>query len=233
MNGSVNSIETLGTLDGPGLRTVVFLNGCMLRCKFCHNPEMFSLGELNTRPIDILKKVKSDKPYYKRNNGGVTFSGGDPLLQVDFLIETCRLLKKEGIHIALDTSGVGFGDYDTLLDYIDLLIFDVKSVTKKGFFNLTGGNLDSVFKFLDVANLKNKNFWVRQVIIPGLNDNKDYILALKSFIIKYIKNVKRVELLPFHNMARKKYEKLKINYEYKELPSMDKAKIKDLYKYLV
>lgn len=232
MNGSVSGIETLGTLDGPGLRTVIFLNGCMLRCKFCHNPEMFKIGELNVSPEDILKKVKRYKFYYKRNNGGVTFSGGEPLFQTEFLIETCKLLKKENIHIVLDTAGVGFGDYNTLLEYIDLIIFDVKSTTKVGFLDLTRGDFNKVFEFLKVANAKNKKFWVRQVIIPGVNDNKEYIESLKVFIYKNIKNVEKIELLPFHNMAKDKYVKLGLSYEYSDLPSMDKEKLKVLYRHL-
>lgn len=232
MNGSVSGIETLGTLDGPGLRTVIFLNGCMLRCKFCHNPEMFKIGKLNASPEDILNKVKRYKIYYKRNNGGVTFSGGEPLFQTDFLIETCKLLKKENIHIALDTAGVGIGDYNTLLDYIDLIIFDVKSTTRAGFLDLTRGDFNKVLEFLKIANSKNKKFWVRQVIIPGINDNEEYIKSLKIFIDENIKNVEKIELLPFHNMAKKKYINLGLPYEYSDLPSMNKERLKDLYKYL-
>ena len=229
MNGSVNSIETLGTLDGPGLRTIVFLNGCALRCKFCHNPEMFKLGKLNTTPQELLRKIKRYKPYYKRNNGGVTFSGGDPLMQTAFLIEVCRLLKREQIHVALDTSGVGFGDYNTLLNYVDLIIFDVKSTNSNDFFGLTGGNIQKVLDFLAIANSKNKKFWVRQVIIPNYNDNKEYLCSLKQFINKYVQNVEKIELLPFHNMAKEKYEKLGISYSFKDLESMDKKKVDQLY----
>ena len=111
VKGSIDSIETFGLVDGPGIRTVVFLNGCNLRCKFCHNPEMWNKREFNYDSIDIVKKVLRSKPYFK-NGGGVTFSGGEPLLHIDFLLETCKELKKEGIHIALDTAGVGFGNYN-------------------------------------------------------------------------------------------------------------------------
>ena len=113
LKGSVDSFETFGLVDGPGIRTVVFLNQCMLRCKFCHNPEMWQKRELNYTSEEILKKVLRSKPYFK-NNGGVTFSGGEPLLQYDFLVETCKMLKKENIHIAIDTAGIGYGDYREL-----------------------------------------------------------------------------------------------------------------------
>ena len=232
MNGSVNNIETFSTVDGPGIRTVVFLNGCPLRCKFCHNPEMFKKRELNVAPIDILNKVKNYLPYYKKNSGGVTFSGGEPLFQTEFLIDTCKLLKTLNIHVSIETSGVGFGDYETLFDYVDLIIFDIKSITEKGFNSLTSGNISKVFQFLNLANSKNKKFWVRQVIIPGVNDTKEYVLAFKDFVKTYIKNVETIELLPFHNMAANKYEKLNFDYEYKNLKSMDRLAIKTFSKFL-
>ena len=116
IKGSVNSIETFGLVDGPGIRVVVFLNGCKLRCKYCHNPEMWAVGEENYTPEELVKKIINFKPYFG-NNGGVTFSGGEPLISYKFLIETCKLLKKENIHIALDTSGVGIGNYDEILKY--------------------------------------------------------------------------------------------------------------------
>ena len=122
IKGSVDSIESMGLVDGPGIRAVIFLTGCKLRCKYCHNPESWVKREDNYTSEDVLKKVLRFKPYFKRNSGGVTFSGGEPLLQVDFLIETCKLLKKENIHIALDTAGVGIGKYDEVLENIDLVI---------------------------------------------------------------------------------------------------------------
>lgn len=232
MNGSVNNIDTFSTSDGPGIRTVVFLNGCPLRCKFCHNPEMFIKGKLDVAPTDILNKVKNYLPYYKKNNGGITFSGGEPLFQTEFLIDTCKLLKTLNIHVSIETSGIGVGDYETLLDYVDLIILDIKSITAKEYKNLTNGDISKLFEFLKVANLKNKKFWVRQVIIPGFNDNKKYVIGLKNFIKKFIKNVEMVELLPFHNMAINKYKKLNLDYEYKDLKAMDRLVLKDLSKFL-
>ena len=107
MQASVNSIETFGLVDGPGIRTVIFLNGCMLRCLYCHNPETWHMGNKNYTVDELVAKILRNKPYFKRNNGGVTFSGGEPLLQIDFLLDICKKLKEEGIHIALDTAGVG------------------------------------------------------------------------------------------------------------------------------
>ena len=225
--GSINSIETLGLVDGPGIRVVVFLNGCKLRCKYCHNPEMWKLQENNYSSFELVEKLLRYKPYFK-NGGGVTFSGGEPLLQNDFLIEVCKELKKENIHIALDTAGVGLGKYEELLKYIDLILFDVKSTSSSGFINLTGYNSKETFEFLKSANKLNKTFWVRQVIIPDVNDNLDYLKSLKEYINLYIKNVEKVEFLPFHRLGEEKYQKLNIDYPYKFKNDMDKDKCNEL-----
>ena len=161
VKGSISKIETLGLVDGPGIRTVVFLSGCKLRCKYCHNPEMWKLSEPNYTPEELVKKIIRYKPYYKRNGGGVTFSGGEPLIQSEFLLETCKLLKKENIHITLDTSGVGNGNYEEILSYIDLVLFDIKHVTSKGYKDITGHNIDESIKFIDALNKSNKPVIIR------------------------------------------------------------------------
>jgi len=181
MNAVVDSIESFGLVDGPGIRTVIFLNGCTLRCKYCHNPEMWYKKNANTTPEEIVEKVKRYKPYYK-NNGGVTFSGGEPLLQPEFIIETCKLLKKENIHIALDTAGVGLGDYDEILNYIDLVLLDIKHTNKDEYKKLTKTDMSISEKFIEALNKSNKKVWIRQVIVPGIHDNEDYITKLAKFI---------------------------------------------------
>ena len=128
LSASINSIESFGLVDGPGIRTVIFFNGCLLRCKFCHNPEMFQMQENNTTVEQLLAKIKRFKPYFK-DSGGVTYSGGEPLLQVDFLTQLSKALKEENIHIALDTAGVGIGKHDEILDVDDLVILDIKHLT--------------------------------------------------------------------------------------------------------
>ena len=192
IKGSINKIETFGLVDGPGIRTVVFLNGCKLRCIYCHNPEMWQTKELNYTPEELVKKIIRNKPYFKRNNGGVTFSGGEPLLQSNFLIEVCKLLKKEQIHITLDTSGVGNGNYEELLSYIDLVLLDIKHVTKEGYKNITGITMDESQKFIEALNKSKKPVWIRQVIVPGLMDNDNYLYGLKDEL-KKIKNIKKIE----------------------------------------
>ena len=213
--GSIAAIETFGLVDGPGIRTVVFLNGCQLRCKYCHNPEMWKMQQKNYTPQELVNKLIRFKPYYKRNNGGVTFSGGEPLMQIDFLIETCKLLKKHNIHIALDTAGVGIGKYKKLLAYVDLIIFDVKHTDSLEYKNLTGHTDKESFKFLNIANKLNKPFWIRQVVVPNLMDNDAYLISLKNYLTKNIKNIEKIEFIPYHKLGSEKYEKLGIPNPYK------------------
>ena len=227
ISGSIDSIESLGLYDGPGIRVVVFLNGCKLRCKYCHNPEMWVMGKKNISSDELVDKIKRFKNYIN-DTGGVTFSGGEPLLQIDFLIDCCKKLKELGFHIALDTAGVGVGKYEELLKYVDLIIFDVKYAESNGYIELTGRTIDESEEFLKIANAMDKKFWIRQVIIPGVNDNLEYLVKLKEYISK-IKNVEKIEFLPYHKLGSEKYETLKIDYPYKEKSEMDKEKCNELY----
>lgn len=229
MKGSIDSIETFGLVDGPGIRTVIFLNGCSLRCKFCHNPETWNLKELNYTSEEIVEKVRRNKPYFK-NGGGVTFSGGEPLLQYEFLVNTCKLLKKEDVHIAIDTAGIGLGDYTELFNTIDMVLLDIKHITREGYIDITG--TDRYLNFMEFVNELNKTnieVWIRQVIIPGVNDNLEYIKKLSSFIKDNINNVSRVDFLPYHKMGLEKYEKLGIKCPYQDVMAMDKTKCDKLH----
>lgn len=232
IKGSIDSIESFGLVDGPGIRTVVFLSGCKLRCKYCHNPEMWKKGKENYSVQELVKKILRNKPYFKRNHGGVTFSGGEPLLQIDFLIEVCKELKKENIHIALDTAGVGIGKYEELLPYIDLVIFDIKGLEKDDYMEMTGFSNEESIKFLNLCQEKNIPLWIRQVIVPGINDHKKYILKLKEKI-KSLKNVEKIELLPYHTMGVDKYKKLNIPYPLEGVEAMNIEKCKELEKLLL
>ena len=227
---SVNSIETFGLVDGPGIRTVVFFNGCKLRCKFCHNPEMLKRLEDNTSVDELCNKILRSKPYFK-NNGGVTFSGGEPLLHIDFLIPLCKKLKEDNIHIALDTAGVGLGDYEELLKYIDLVILDIKDYRRDYYKDMTGHDIDDYNFFLSEVQRLNKKLWLRQVVTPGYTDSMEYMKGLKEYISN-IKNVERIELLPYHTMAIDKYKKLNMEYKLEGVPEMDKKKCEEFEKFL-
>lgn len=226
--GCVDSIESFGLVDGPGIRTVVFLSGCRLRCKYCHNPEMWKMEKLNYTAEDLAKKILRNKPYFRRNQGGVTFSGGEPLLQSEFLIEVCKILKKEGIHIALDTAGVGNGDYEELLSYIDLVLLDIKHVTREGYQEITGMEMDDSLKFIESLNKSGVPVWIRQVIVPGIMDHDSYLEKL-SLVLRDIQNIERVEFLPYHTMGKEKYKKLGISYPYEDLEEMNPEKCQKLY----
>ena len=227
-NGSIDSIESMGLLDGPGIRTIVFLNGCKLRCIYCHNPEMWKKKEKNYTKEELTEKIIRNKPYFK-NGGGVTFSGGEPLLQSNFIIECAKILKKENIHIAIDTAGVGNGNYEELLKYVDLVILDIKHTEKEGYKLITQREMEEVNNFIEALNKSNKKVWIRQVIIPDINDNEKYIDSLINYI-KKIKNIEKVEFLPYHRLGREKYIKLNIPYPCEEKKDMDKEKCEQLYK---
>ena len=231
MKGSIDSIETFGLVDGPGIRTVVFMSGCKLRCKYCQNPETWCMCKPNYSVEDLVNKIIRNKPYFK-NGGGVTFSGGEPLLQSEFIIEVCKILKRENIHIALDTAGVGNGDYKQILSYVDLVLFDIKFTNKEGYKDLTGHDIDDSLEFIKQLNESNKKVWIRQVIVPGLMDNMEYIKCLVAEV-KKINNVEKIEFLPYHTMGKEKYHKIGIKYPYENIESMDKVKCDELYQQFI
>ena len=231
MIGHIDSIETLGLVDGPGIRVVVFLQGCPLRCLFCHNPETWTLNDkFLITPDELVRHIYKYRNYFG-SDGGVTFSGGEPLFQHDFLLECLKLCKKMGINTCLDTSGACI-NYEDILKYVDLVIWDVKGLDNDGYHKMTGQNIDTSLKFLKYCQDNDKKMWIRQVIVPGINDNMDYINRLKEFI-KPLKNVERVELLPYHLLGVSKYKQLGIPYRLDGVPPMDKDKCDELYKVLM
>lgn len=232
MKGLINSVETLGTLDGPGIRYVVFLQGCKLRCLYCHNPETWANSKhaKEISPQELVGNVEKYKNYYGEN-GGVTFSGGEPLLQPEFLIECLRLCKEKQIHTCLDTAGYGFGDYDEILKYTDLVILDVKAVDESDYIHITGQKIDKFNEFLYACQRLNKKLWLRQVIVPTINDTKENVLKLKRFASK-LKNVERVELLPYSTIGVNKYKTLNLPYRLNGIPDLSPQKLLELNSYL-
>lgn len=233
MKGLINSIETLGTLDGPGIRFVVFLQGCKLRCLYCHNPETWNLTSsdaVEISPLELVEKVEKYKNYYGED-GGVTFSGGEPLLQPEFLLQCLKLCKEKNIHTCLDTAGFGFGDYDEILKYTDLVILDIKAVEDMEYEKITGQKMQKFFEFLEVAQKLNKKLWLRQVIVPGINDNKEHIEKLKQFA-NTIKNVEKIELLPYKTIGVHKYKTLNLKYRLDGVEELSQEKLNELNSYL-
>lgn len=230
IKGNIDSFETMGLVDGPGVRFVVFMQGCPLRCAYCHNPETWSdKKKIEMTAEELVKKILKYKPYFG-DDGGVTFSGGEPLKQPKFLLEALKECKIHDLHTCLDTSGFG-ENYEEILDYVDLVILDVKAIVPEKYKSLTGQVMDKYNKFLETCQAKNKKLWLRQVIVPGYNDTKEDVLKLKEYI-KNIKNVERVELLPYHSMAKEKYKNLGIKYRLENVLDMDKEKCKQLEEFL-
>lgn len=230
--GRIHSIESMGLVDGPGIRVVVFFQGCSLRCNYCHNPDTWEYGggEEYTAS-ELVDKIKRYKPYFETSNGGVTFSGGEPLRQPEFLIEALKLCKQEGIHTCIDTSGFGVGMYDEILKYTDLVLFDIKELTKENYKKVTLMNIDESLKFLEAVQRNGTKMWIRHVVVPGLTDGEEHIRELKEFI-STLKNVEKVELLPYHILGVNKYEKMGIKYPLEGVEPMDKEKIKEYEKIL-
>jgi len=217
MLGKIHSIESMGTKDGPGLRTVIFFQGCHLRCAYCHNPDTWDPQDgKKIEPSELLKKVMSYKSYFEASGGGVTCSGGEPLLQPEFLFEFLYYCKQNGIHTALDTSGYGHGSYDEILKLVDLVILDIKQTEKKAFNRLTGGNIERSEQFHDAIRRNNNKLWIRHVVVPGLNDDEISLKLIKNKINSF-KNVEKVEFLPYHTLGVYKYEKMNLTYRLDEL----------------
>lgn len=226
--GRLHSIETFGALDGPGIRTVFFMQGCPARCMYCHNPDTWEeeAGEQVTVG-EVISRARRGRPYYGEN-GGVTFSGGEPLLQADFLIEAMDALRKDGINSAIDTSGTYFDEKsEEVISHCDMLLLDVKHIDPSRFKELTGREQGTLSLLIDAVNRQEKPVWIRQVIVPGFNDDEEYIRELNKFL-KRIKYIKKIELLGYHNMAEPKYDKLGIKYRLKGVKPMDSESLKKL-----
>ncbi|NLJ58347.1 MAG: pyruvate formate lyase-activating protein [Tissierellia bacterium] len=230
--GYIHSIETLGTLDGPGLRMVVFLQGCNLRCIYCHNPDTWTTCGQVIHSLDLVEKAKRYKPYFK-HNGGITFSGGEPLMQPEFLLECLILCKQKGIHTVIDTSGVGSGSYDEILKFTDLVILDIKHPKKEKYKKITGNEI-SHYKLFKEAVIKNeKQLWLKHVVTPGINDTKEDMLYFEEEVRSFPDElVQKVELLPYHTLGIFKYENLNIKYRLEGLPPLSKAKLSELKEYI-
>ena len=215
----VHSIETFGTVDGPGIRFVLFLQGCYLQCKYCHNRDTWDLKGGEPKSLDdILEKIKRYKNYMMLSGGGVTVTGGEPFLQVKFLIELFKKLKEEGIHTCIDTSGIVAitDDIKELLKYTDLVLLDIKHIDDEKCKKLVGVSNKRELEFAQYLNENNIKIWIRQVLVPGYTDDEEDLKRLKKFI-KSLKTVKTVQVLPYHSMGKFKWEKLGNKYELEDV----------------
>lgn len=217
--GRIHSIETCGTVDGPGIRYVVFMQGCPLRCQYCHNPDTWDPKKGKSITIDeLIKDILKYKSYMNFSGGGVTISGGEPLLQSEFVLKLLIECKKNNIHTALDTSGFVFNDTVTsILDYVDLVLLDIKNYDPKQYKVITGVELAPSLRFLDLLEERNIATWIRYVLVPNLSDNYENIEELSKFL-QPKNNIEKIELLPFHKMGEYKWEELGIKYSLTATP---------------
>ena len=230
MIGKIHSIETFGAVDGPGIRTVFFMQGCPARCLYCHNPDSWPADKGEKIEVEeVVHWALRGQPYYG-SKGGVTFSGGEPLLQGKFLTEAIHALHKVDIQSAIDTSGTYLDDYsDEAIHQCDLVLLDVKHPDPERFEIIAGQPQDTLLALIDIINAHKKHVWVRHVVVPDINDTPEDMEALNVFM-KKIRFVDKVELLGYHTMAVEKYGKLGITYRLKGVPAMDSARLMELQK---
>lgn len=231
MFGTINSFQSLGAVDGPGIRVTVFMQGCHLRCAYCHNPDTWGLDGSKVSVIDLFNKIMRYKPYFFEH-GGVTVSGGEPLLQPEFIEELFKLLKAENVHTAIDTSGIcDLEKAERVLKYCDLVMCDIKFVTEEDYKTYARGSLKRVEEFLELTSKKNVPLWIRHVVVPNLTDSEDSVKRVVGISKKY-KNLQKIELLPFRNICQFKYDSLGIDFPLKNTKECDNETIESLYKFV-
>ncbi len=235
MIGRVHSFESFGTVDGPGIRFVVFLQGCPLRCRYCHNPDTWKAGGEKYTAEEIVSRALRYKNYFG-DKGGVTVTGGEPLVQIDFVIELFKMLKERGVHTCVDTSGITFNPdsaesvdkHEELLKVSDLFLLDIKHIDDEACKKLTGHSNRNTLAFAKFLSKNGKKIWIRQVLVPGVTDDESSLTRTREFI-DTLQTVEKIEVLPYHTMGEVKYEKLGLAYPLKgvEAPtkeSVEKAK---------
>lgn len=225
IKGNIHSIETCGTVDGPGIRFVIFMQGCPLRCQYCHNPDTWQTDTNKLMTVDeIMQKYDGVKEFVQ--SGGITVTGGEPLLQIDFVTELFKVAKDHGIHTALDTSGITFNPENTeninkLLKHTDLVLLDIKHIDDEEHKKLTGASNKNILAFAQYLSEKQIPVWIRHVVVKDITLNEKYLKELGKFLAT-LNNIKALDILPYHNMAIPKYESLGINYPLKNTPPTSK-----------
>ena len=228
MNGHIHSIETFGTVDGPGTRFVIFFQGCPMRCQYCHNPDTWPMnGGTEMSTDEILSQFEHNKEFYV--TGGITATGGEPLMQIDFLLELFQKAKEKNIHTCIDTSGISYNpentDYnaklDKLMNYTNLVMLDIKHIDPEKHKILTAQPNDGILAFAKYLEAHHIDLWIRHVVVPGITDDPKYLRNLGLFIGQ-LKNLKALDVLPYHDMGKAKYENLGIDYVLKDVEPMSK-----------
>ncbi|MBR3808015.1 MAG: pyruvate formate lyase-activating protein [Lachnospiraceae bacterium] len=231
MSGRIHSLESFGTVDGPGVRFVVFVQGCPMRCAYCHNPDTWAMtGGKIMEASEIIEQYERNIAFYK--NGGITVTGGEPLMQVDFLIELFTLAKEKNIHTCIDTSGIAYKPdntafiekLDKLMALTDLVMLDIKHIDPEKHQELTQQPNDGILAFCEYLNDRKVDVWIRHVVVPTITDDDTYLYKLGYFIGQFT-NVKALDILPYHTMGKPKYDQLGMKYKLDGIPAMDKNKV--------
>ena len=235
IKGAIHSIETFGSVDGPGIRFIVFLKGCDLRCKYCHNADTWDHNSEDMRSADEILDFAERYRGYWGEEGGITVSGGEPLLQIDFLLELFKKAKERGINTCIDTAVQPFtreepffSKFNELLKYTDLMLLDIKHIDREEHIKLTGKPNDNIKDCFEYLSEVGQPIWIRHVLVPGITDNDEYLKKTREFIEK-LSNVQRVEVLPYHSMGQHKFEALGIKYQLEGLESPTKERVDNAY----
>ena len=237
--GFIHSFESFGLVDGPGVRCVVFMQGCNMRCRFCHNPDTWGKCGQKIAADELFEKVWKYRSYWGKGleKGGVTVSGGEPLLQMPFVVEFFKLLKAHGVHTAIDTSGQPFlkdsdfiKTFDELLKYTDLVLLDIKAFDEELHKSLTGHSNANILELAKYLSDKGIPMWIRHVLVPGITDSPSELAAIADFA-KSLKTVEKLEILPYHTLGKSKWENLGIPYSLPEVPPPTEEEIKKAKEY--
>ena len=238
MTGFIHSKESFGTVDGPGIRYVLFMQGCPMRCLYCHNPDTWKTGAGTEISVEeIIEEFNKNRAFYAK--GGITVSGGEPLLQMNFLTELFEKCKEEKIHTCIDTSGITFKEekeyiekLDVLLSYTDLVMLDIKHIESEKHKALTGHGNEKIIAFAKHLEEKNISLWVRHVVVAGYTDKKDDLIELGEFIGK-LKNLQGLDVLPYHTMGVNKYNELGIPYKLEGVPALSQNEAQKAKEYIL
>jgi pyruvate formate lyase activating enzyme len=227
--GYIHSTESMGTVDGPGIRFVVFTQGCPLRCQYCHNPDTWKLKEGKKVSTEaLMQKIIKIKPYIERSGGGLTISGGEPTMQPEFTLDLLRKAKAEGLHTAVDTSGfVELAEFKKLLPYLDLVLLDIKTMDDLIHQELTGVSNQKTLKLVELLETEKQPYWVRQVIVPGITDDLKKMRQFAEYL-KTKKYLEKIELLPYHELGKHKWENLGLEYKLAAVEPPSKKKMAEL-----